>query len=158
MRLIENDDWDDEDNQQNSSGYVEFIEGGNASGWETPDMGFHQRAYESDELGDCIDFQLLSDQEDDQSPLPNNPFIEYEAVHSGSESDEEDCRSPSLFDTMLSVDDAPVSEEEETYNTMLNLPLRFDDETSLEQTTSEDGCPPIKKTRRAIIFDDSDSE
>ena len=65
MQHLENDsewesgDYDDSLLKNNNSGYVDFIEGGNAPGLETPDMGFNQRVYDSDKLEACVDFSFF---------------------------------------------------------------------------------------------------
>ena len=104
--IADDEDWGivNEDMFDESSGYADFIEGALASGWESPDMGFNQREYDSEELEDVVDFDRLSEMSEEQSPM-RNPFIADEAI----ESDVDDTRpcSPSLFQMML-------GEEEDT--------------------------------------------
>ena len=139
----------------NNSFFADFIEGGEASGWETPDMGFHQRSYSENELeSDIINFDELSDwSDDDQMPLEQNPFIDYEARHS---SDSESNRSISLFDDIQIYDDAidrsPLPRRELS-------PFQFSQVTTQENTesndSSEDPVPP-KKHRVNLLTSDSE--
>ena len=76
-------------------------EGGEASGWGTPDLGFNQRTYSNEELENVVDltnFSEMSDESDHETP--NNPFILTEAEES-----ERTDTSPSISDdyTPLSV-------------------------------------------------------
>ena len=57
-------------------------EGGEASGWETPDPGFNQPSYSNEQLNDVVDFNLISDQDDETNQETPNPFILLEAEES----------------------------------------------------------------------------
>ena len=57
-------------------------EGGEASGWETPDPGFNQPSYSNEQLNDVVDFNLISDQDDETNQETPNPFILTEAEES----------------------------------------------------------------------------
>ena len=61
---------------------VELPEYGNASGWYTPDPGFHQLSYSNEELNDAVDLLNLSDQSDDSNIEVIKPFILNEAGES----------------------------------------------------------------------------
>ena len=55
------------------------FEGDEASGWETPDPGFHQLSYSNEELNDVLDLSNLPDQSGDSNHEISNPFILDEA-------------------------------------------------------------------------------
>ena len=56
--------------------------GGGASGWETPDPGFHQPLQSDEETNDSNDFSALSDVSDETDQETPNPFILAEAEES----------------------------------------------------------------------------
>ena len=76
-KLCAETDWVDELNEPYN--VFELPEGGEASGWETPDPGFHQPSYSNEELNYVIDLSNLSEQSDESDQEINNPFILNEA-------------------------------------------------------------------------------
>ena len=77
-------DWDTELNEPYN--VFELPEDGEASGWETPDPGFHQPSYSNEELNDVADLSNLSDQSDDSNHEISNPFNLNEAEESPNKS------------------------------------------------------------------------
>ena len=76
-------EWGIESNDSEESVSVfDLPEGGEASGWETPDPGFHQPLQTDEELNDVIDFSALSDVSDESDQETPNPFILSEAEES----------------------------------------------------------------------------
>ena len=57
----------------------ELPEGVEASGWETPDPGFHHPSYSNEGLNDVVDLSNLSDQGHDSNHEISIPFILNEA-------------------------------------------------------------------------------
>ena len=50
-------------------------EGGKTSGWETPDPGFNQPSNSNEQLNDVVDFNLISDQDDETNQETPKSFI-----------------------------------------------------------------------------------
>ncbi|XP_075241649.1 uncharacterized protein LOC142336624 [Convolutriloba macropyga] len=99
MKICDEPDWGIE--SEEDINVFNLPEGGEASGWGTPDPGFNQRTYSKEELEDVVDLTNLSEMSDESDhETPHNPFILTEA----EESERADT-SPSTSDdyTPLSV-------------------------------------------------------
>ena len=71
-------------------------EGGEASGWETPDPGFNQLSYSNEELDNVADLSNLSELSDETDQETPNPFVLTEA-----EEDQRAITTPSTSDDHL---------------------------------------------------------
>ena len=149
-KLCAETDWEDELNEPYN--VFELPEGGDASGWETPDPGFHQPSYSNEELNDVIDLSNLSEQSDESDQEINNPFILNEAVENP------DCCSSSSENATL----ASISNKKKQATLSNNLFRQKDSvesTNSSEVTLSENEESPkisIKRARAYIV--DSDTE
>ena len=93
-QILDSPEWGDEHmDVPPKSPFAEFIETGFASNFFTPpDPGFNQSSYNESEL-DIFDFDASLR----ETPLPHNPFIEFEAVESPSDTHTPPPMSPILF-------------------------------------------------------------
>ena len=143
--------WDTELNEPYN--VFELPEGGEASGCETPDPGFHQPSYSNDELNDVADLSTLSDRSDDSNHEISNPFIFNEAEESPDKS-----TSSSDSATLAII----CKRRKKTANVNRNL---FNESESLRnseqvlETVSETEESPVISVKRTRAFiDDSDTD
>ena len=145
-------DWDTELNEPYN--VFELPEGGEASGWETPDPGFHQPSYSNEELN-VADLSNLSDQSDDSNHEISNPFILNEA-----EDNPDKSTSSSDSATLANIS----KQRKKTANVNRNL---FNESESLvsrnseqvQETLSETEESPVISVKRTRAFiDDSDTD
>ena len=149
-KLCAETDWEDELNEP--CNVFELPEGGEASGWEIPDPGFHQPSYSNEELNDVIDLLNLSEQSDESDQEINNPFILNEA------DENPDCCSSSSENATL----ASISNKKKQATLSNNLLRQIDSvesTNSSEVTLSENEESPVISIKRARAYIvDSDIE
>ena len=131
-------------------------EGGEASGWGTPDLGFNQRTYSNEELEDVVDLTTLSEMSDESDlETPNNPFILTEAEQS-----ERADTSPSISDdyTPLSVIKKRKKIIKRSEASKKNIPSTSRPQIiEEEEVQSNRDSPVISTKRQRIVIYDSDS-
>ena len=130
-------------------------EGGEASGWETPDPGFNQPSYSNEQLNDVVDFNLISDQEDETNQETLNPFILLEAEESPTTSTSTENFSLEKIRKRKAI--SPKTDDEADSSAILLSPIisREGQESTLQ--SSEESPLLLKKRTRAYI-DDSESD
>ena len=130
-------------------------EGGEASGWETPDPGFKQPTYSNEQLNDVVDFNLISDQDDETNQETPNPFILLEAEESPTSSTS--AKNFSLEKIRKRKAISPKTNYKADSSEILLTPTisREEQESSLQ--SSEESPILFKKRTRAYI-DDSESD
>ena len=130
-------------------------EGGEASGWETPNPGFNQPSYSNEQLNDVVDFNLISDQDDETNQETPNPFILLEAEESPTTSTSTENFSLEKIRKRKAI--SPKTDDEADSSEILLSPIisREGQESTLQ--SSEESPLLLKKRTRAYI-DDSESD
>ena len=146
-------DWDTELNEPYN--VFEIAGVGEASGWETPDPGFHQPSYLNEELNVVADLSSLSDQSHDSNHEISNPFFVSEAEESPDKS-----TSSSDSATLANIS----KRRKKIANVHRNL---FNESESLVSRNSEqvlktvsetEESPVISVKRTRAFTDDSDTD
>ena len=146
-------DWDTELNEPYD--VFELPEGGEASGWETPDPGFHQPSYSNEELNDVADLSNLSDRSDDSNHEISNPFILIKAEESPDKS-----TSSSDSATLANISKRrkkTANVNRNLFNESESLVCR-NSEQVLETLSETEESPVISVKRTRAYIDDSDTD
>ena len=130
-------------------------EGGEASGWETPDPGFNQPSYSNAQLNDVVDFNLISDQDDETNQETPHPFILLEPEESPTTSTS--TQNFSLERIRKSKDSSPKTDDEADSSEILLSPIisREGQEPTLK---SSEESPQLLKQRTRAYIDNSESD
>ena len=153
MSTLRKTDWDTELNEPYN--VFELPEGGEASGWETPDPSFHQPSYSNEELKDVADLSNLSDRSDDSNQEISNPFILNEAEESSDKS-----TSSSDSATLANISKRrkkTANVNRNLFNESESLVCR-NSEQVLETLSETEESPVISVKRTRAYIDDSDTD
>ena len=152
-KICEDVDWGVEPPEMDT--VFELPERGEASGWETPDPGFNQPSYSNEQLNDVVDFNLISDQEDETNQETPNPFILLEAEESPTTSTSTENFSLEKIRKRKAI--SPKTDDEADSSEILLSPIisREGQESTLQ--SSEESPLLLYKRTRAYI-DDSESD
>ena len=133
----------------------ELLEGGEASGWETHDPGFHQPSYSNEELNDVADLSNLSDQSDDSNGKISNSFIL-------NEPEENPDKSTSSSDSANLANISkrrkkPANVKKNLFNESKIFVSR-NPEQVIENVSENEESPVISIKRTRAFIDDSDTD
>ena len=133
-------------------------EGGETSGWKTPDRGFNQPSYSNEELDNVVDLSNLSDLSDETDQETPNPFILTEA-----EEHERAISSPSTTDDHLPLS---IVKRRKQKNIRIDRSMSENNQSNSknsekntdEEAKSNDGVSPVVSIKRTrVVIYDSDS-